>query len=249
MDVIVAVPFVIKPMTMIVGVPVIMVMGGRAMIVVVVAALAVIVGGSLGLEGAGDRGGGAALAAHEFGSGTGHVEYVRRDLGGHVAAAELPGEAQETGGILGPHLEERLSGGADRDEAAILQAHGVAVLEGRGLGERQGEAQAALPRQGLGRGLPGGVIEDDGIDDRVGADGDLTDDGGGAQHEFLASERAGSAAGMERDGASTKRVRESGHGFCIENPRHPGAQQPRFGLPKCACLEGFFAKRKGPAEP
>ena len=163
----------------------------RLVRVMVVAALAVVVGGPLGLEGAGHRGGGAALAAHEFGGAAGHVEHVRGDLGGHVAPAELPGEAQEAGRVLGAHLQQGLPGGPDRDEAAVFEAQGVAVLKGRGLGQGEGEGEAALPGQVLGRGLPGGVIEHDGVDDRVGADGDLADDGGGAQHGFLGVGTAG----------------------------------------------------------
>jgi hypothetical protein len=193
-------------------------------IVVIVAALAVVVGRALGLEGTGHRAGGAALAADEFGGAAGHVEHVGGDLGGHVAAAELPGEAEQPGRVLGADLEERFPGGADRDEATVLQAQGIAVLQGRGLGQGEGQAQAALPRQALRRGLPGGMVENDRVDDRIGTDGDLADDGGGALHGFLAAERAAGAAPMGPDGRITRR-------FFGETERRMGTLTVRRAFP------------------
>ena len=177
------------------GMPVIMVVGVimrmRVGMSVIVAALAVVVGLALGLEGAGDGARRAALAAHEFGGGSRDVQHLRGDLGRDVAAAELPGEAQEAGRIGGAHLKQGFGGCLDENEAAILEAQGIAVLDGRRLGQGRGEVEAILPRQGRGRGLTGSMVEDDAVDDGVGADGGLTDQGGGAQHGNLGSDGLG----------------------------------------------------------
>lgn len=158
---------------------------------VIVTALAVIVSLALGLEGAGDGACRAALAAHELGGGGRDIQHFGGDLGRDVAAAELPGEAQEAGRIGGTHLQQGFGGRLHENEAAILEAQGVAVINGRRLGQGRGEAEAVLPCQGRRKGLPGGMVEDDAIDDGVGADGGLTDQGGGAQHRNLGSDGLG----------------------------------------------------------
>ena len=111
----------------------------------VVAAGAVIVGHTLGAEGAIDRGRRAALAADELcrGGRRRDVENFGADLGRDVVAAELPGEAHQAGWILGANLEQRLRGGLHRDEATVVEAQGVSVLEGGGLRQRQVDMQAA----------------------------------------------------------------------------------------------------------
>ena len=211
----VVVPVIVRMGIVGMGIVGMRVMCVRVVRMVIVAALAMVVGRPLGFEGAGHRGGGAALAANELGGAAGHVESVGGDLGRHVAAAELPGKAQQPDRVLGPDLEERLAGGADRHEAAVLQAEGVAILQGRGLGQREGEAEAALPRQTVRRRLPRGVVEDDRVDDRVAADGDLADDGGGALHEILVSGWAGNAAPM----SSGERITR---GFFLQTERYGG---------------------------
>ncbi len=113
---------------------------------VIVAAGAVIMGRALGAERPRDRAGQATLAPHQLGRGGGRrdVERVRGDLGGHVAAAELPGEAHQPDGILGAHLEQVLRGGPHRNEAAVVEAQGIAVVEVRGFGEGHRKIEPAL---------------------------------------------------------------------------------------------------------
>jgi hypothetical protein len=120
-------------------------------IAVIVPAGAVIVGRALGAERPRDRARQAPLAPHQLGRGGGRrdVECVRGDLGGHVAAAELPGEPHQPGGILGAYLEQVLRGGPHRHEAAVVEAQGIAVVEVRGLGEGHREMEPALGDDGL----------------------------------------------------------------------------------------------------
>ena len=150
--------------------------------VVVVAALAVVVGGLLRLERAAHRLGRAARTADQFGGAGRYVENLRANLGGNVLAAELPGEAQQTGRIAGADFQQRFLGGAHADEAPILELQRVAVLEARGAvqgeidGEpaRRGEVRVRLP--------PGGVVEGHRVDDEIGPDGGLADDQAGFGH-------------------------------------------------------------------
>lgn len=157
------------------------------MVVMIVAALAVVVRRALRLEGAGDRRRGTALATGQFR----HrrilrdVEHVRPDLGRHVVAAELPGEAQEPGRVLRPDFEERFGGGSHRDEATVVEAQGVPVLEAGVLLQGEREAQARLGGESMLRRLARGMIEDHGVDHGVRADRRLADDGCGAQHDVL----------------------------------------------------------------
>ena len=46
-------------------------------------------------------------------------------------AAEPPGEPQETERVLGPDLEKALRRGSHLDETAVVELHGVAVVENR----------------------------------------------------------------------------------------------------------------------
>jgi hypothetical protein len=154
---------------------------------VIVAAGAVIVGRAFGTEGAGDRARVAALAAHQLGRRRRcrDVEHVGGDLGGHVAAAELPGQAHQPGGVFRAHLEEILRGGAHRDQPAVVEAQGVAILEGRGLGERHREVEAALGNERPRDGLPASVVEAHRVGDAVGAHRGAADDRGGCRHGTL----------------------------------------------------------------
>jgi hypothetical protein len=162
-------------------------------VAVVVAAGAVVMGGLLRAEGAADRRRGAALAAHQLGGGGGSrdVQHVRADLGLDVVAAELPGEAQEPGGVLRAHLQKVLFGGAHDDEAAVVEAQGVAVLQGAGLGQGHREGEAAGRRERGGGGGAAGMVEGDGVGDLVGADRRTADDGGGCQHGRLGEAGSG----------------------------------------------------------
>lgn len=197
------------PVTMVVMIVVVMIVGMMIMPVIVPAG-AVIVGGELGPEGAGDRGRDAALPAHQLGRGGSrrHVEHVGADLGIHVAAAELPSEAQQADRILGAHLQEVLGGGPHRDEAAVIEAQGVAVLERRGLGERDVEAEAAFGDQGPRHGIPGRAVEDHRVGDAVGADRGPADDRGGCRHGTLGHD-AGLVPDVVPDRASRHRGRSA----------------------------------------
>lgn len=183
--VLMAVTMVMRVIVPVLIVAVIMV--GMMIVAVIVPAGAVIVGGVLGPEGAGDRGRDAALPAHEFGRGRGSrdVEHVRADLGVHVAAAELPGQAQQAGRILGAHLQKVLGGRLHRDETTVVEAQGVAVFQGRGLGERDVEGEPALADQGSRNGIPSCAIEGHRIGDTVGAHRGPADDRGGCRHGIL----------------------------------------------------------------
>ncbi len=60
-----------------------------------------------------------------------------------MAAAELPGQPHQPGRVLGAHLEKILRGRPHRDEPAVVEAQGVAVLEGCGL--REGHVEKPRP--------------------------------------------------------------------------------------------------------
>lgn len=164
---------------------VIMVMVIMAVMVmpVIVTAGAVVVGGALGAEGAGDRGREAALSADQLGRSRRRRDEqdVRGDLGGHVAAAELPGQPHQPGGVLGVHLQKILRGSAHGHEPPVIETQGVAILQDRGFVERHREGQAALGDQGTrGRG-PRRVVEAHRVGDLVGAHRGPADDGGGGR--------------------------------------------------------------------
>ena len=158
--------------------------------VVIVTAGAVVVGRRLllGAERALEGCRGAALAADQLRH---HrvVEDVER-VGGHLGldmvAAELPGEAGEPDRVLGRDREQGLAGGEDAHQAAVLQAHRVAVLQHRRPVEVEAEAEAALRGELAIAAGAGGVVEGDLVGDGVGAHGGFADDGGGALHRVLA---------------------------------------------------------------
>ena len=156
-------------------------------VVMIVAALTVVVSHALRPEGTRDRRGRAALTTDQFCHRRilGDIEHVGSDLGRDVVAAELPGEAQEPGRVLRPDFEKRFGGGTHRDEAAIVEAQGVAVLEAAVLLQGEGEAQASLGGEAVLRRMTGGMVEDHGVDHGVQADRRLADDGCGAQHGVL----------------------------------------------------------------
>lgn len=178
----------------VVGVPVIV-----PVVMMVVPAGAVVVGLHLLLraERAPERRRRAALAADQLGHRrvVEDVERVRRDLGLDVVAAELPGEAGEPKRVLGRDREERLRGGEDAHQAAVLEAHGVAVLQDRRPVEIEPEGEAAPRREVGAADRAGGMVEGDLVGDGVGAHGGFADDGGGTLHRVLAGVRAGGLSG------------------------------------------------------
>ena len=108
-----------------------------AMVMMVVVMPVVVIadmGAALRLEGALDRGCGAALPSHQLGHGRAvlHIEGIARDLDEAVAAAEMPGETDEAQGVLGPHFQQGLGRRLHLDEPAVLEPQGIAVVD-RGL--------------------------------------------------------------------------------------------------------------------
>lgn len=135
-------------------------------------------------EGTLDRRHGAALPAHQLGDG-GHVddiERVGRHFGRDVVAAEMPGEAHQAQRVLGADLQQALRRGLDLHEPAIFQLQRIAVVEHRGPVEidREFEAARSLHRQGAAAAIP--MAEAERVDDALGTDGGLANDGSGAKH-------------------------------------------------------------------
>jgi hypothetical protein len=163
-------------LTMAVAVTVMMVV----MLMVVVADM----GAALRLEGALDGSCRTTLPAHEFGHGriVLDVEGVCRDFDRAMAAAEMPGEAREAQGILGPHLQQRLGRSLDLDELAVLEPQGIAVVDGGFHIEIEQDLGPALGPQRPLTAAAGLVVEGDRGDDTVRLHGGLADDGGDAGH-------------------------------------------------------------------
>jgi hypothetical protein len=187
---------VIMPMIVLFGVmmvPVVVPMIVR----VIVAAGAMVVGGLLGAEGPRHRLGGAARAAHQFRRARRHVEHLGADLGRDVAAAELPGEAQEPGRAARAHFQQRLLGGAHADKPPVLQAQRVAILQARGPLQGQIDAEPARRVEMSVALRAGRMIEGDRVDDLIGPDGGLADDLTGCGHGIL-GRRNGGGRGRRR---------------------------------------------------
>ena len=177
---------VTMPMIMTVDgpVPVIVMRVGFVIVVVMVvmAALAVVVGRLLRLERAVHRTRRTAGAADQFGGAGRYVENLRANLGGNVLAAELPGEAQQTGRIAGADFQQRFLGGAHADEASILELQRIAVLQAHGAVQGKIDREPARRGQMRPRQTPCGVVEGHRIDDEIGPDGGLADDQAGFGH-------------------------------------------------------------------
>ncbi|ANY77544.1 hypothetical protein BB934_04300 [Microvirga ossetica] len=158
-----------------------------AMVMMVVVMPVVVIadmGAALRLEGALDRGCGAALPSHQLGHGRAvlHIEGIARDLDEAVAAAEMPGETGEAQGVLRPHLEQGFGRRLHLDEPAVLEPQGIAVVD-RGLHvEIEMNLGAALGLQPAVAAVAGLMVERDDVDDAVGLYGGLADDGGDAGH-------------------------------------------------------------------
>ena len=175
----------------------VVVMPVAVMMVVVVADM----GAALRLEGTLHRSDGAALAARQLREGriVLDVQGVARDLGKPVVGAEVPGKAHEAQGVLSAHLQQGLGLRLHLDEAAVLQAQGVAVVDGGLHVEIEKDLGAALGRQ---LGLPAAprlMIEGHRVDDTVGLHGGLADDGGDAGHGFVSGELLRSGLDRKRN--------------------------------------------------
>ena len=179
---------VIVPMMPVIVVAVVVVVMPVAVAVAVVVPAIVLVGAALRLEGAHHDGGRAALAAHHLGQ---HVvvldvDRVRRHLGGGVPVADVVGHLQEPQGVLGAHLQQALGRGLHLHEAAVLELHGIAVVQHRGLVEIEQEIEAGIAFERDAASVAALVIEGDGVGNPVRFHGGFAEDRGGAEHgEFL----------------------------------------------------------------
>ncbi len=159
-----------------------------AVIVMIVAAAAIIamvvVHLRLRLERTLDRRHGAALPAHQLGDGgdVDDIKRVGRHLGRDVVAAEMPGEPHQPQRVFGADFQQALWSGLDLHEPTILQLQSIAIVEHCGLVEVDGEFQPARRRhrQGAPAAIP--MPEAERVDDALGADGGLANDGSGAKH-------------------------------------------------------------------
>jgi hypothetical protein len=179
--IVVMIGMIIMMMGGIIGIATVMMLMMRMAVVVAAVGL---VGAALGAERAPDRRRRAALAAGHLGE---HVvvldpDRVGPDLGRRVPVADVPGDPHQPQRVLGPDLEERLGRGPDRDEAPVLEPHGIAVGKRRRLVEVEEEVEPALPFQRHAAPVPALMIEDDGVGDTIRLHGGFADDGGGAEH-------------------------------------------------------------------
>lgn len=158
-------------MPMIVAVMVVAVAG-------VVAVGMVVILGALGLERAAHRVDGAALPADHLGQRriVRDVDRVRRDLGGDMAAADLPGGAHQPQRVFGADLQQVLGRGPDPHEAAVFEPDRITVPQFGGLGEVEHDLEPAIARErNLAAGALG-VVQRQGLDDRVRLDRSLAND-------------------------------------------------------------------------
>ena len=179
---------VIVPMMPVIVVAVVVVVMPVAVPVAVVVPAIVLVGAALRLEGAHHDGGRAALAAHHLGQ---HVvvldvDRVRRHLGGGVPVADVVGHLEKPQRVLGAHFQQALGRGLHLHEAAVLELHGIAVVQHRGLVEIEQEIEAGIAFQRDAAAVAALVIEGDGVGNPVRFHGGFAEDRGGAEHgEFL----------------------------------------------------------------
>jgi len=162
----------------------------RAMVMAVIMMLAVImatmvVSAALGPERSGHLGDRAALPADHLGKNMVFldIERVRRDLGGRMTVANVPGHPHQPEHALRSHFEQRFGSGLHLHEAAVIQVQGVAFVERRGPLEVQQDLETALGLQDGASTLAVLMVEHDGGRNLIGLDGWLADDGGGTQHD------------------------------------------------------------------
>lgn len=153
---------------------------------VVAAAVAVMVVMHLGLrlERALHRRHGAALPAHQLGDRriVGNIERISGHLGRNVVAAEVPGEAHQPQRVLGADFQQAFGCGLHLHEPAIVQLQRVAIVQSHRLVEFDGDLQPAgrLHRESVAAAIP--MPEAERVDDALGANGGLANDGSGAKH-------------------------------------------------------------------
>ncbi|MGF7051205.1 hypothetical protein GGC47_000365 [Bosea sp. OAE752] len=157
---------------------------GVIMGVIVAVSMVVVVGAALGLEGAFHRRHRTALPAHHLGQDVVvlDVDRVGGDLGRGMAVADMPGDAHQPQRVLGADLQQALRCGLDLDKAPVLQLHGVAISQHRGLVEIEQDIEPAIGLEGKAAAIAVVMVEGERVDDALGPDGGLANDGGGAKH-------------------------------------------------------------------
>lgn len=157
---------------------------GVIMGMIVAVSMVVVVGAALGLEGALHCRHRTALPAHHLGQDVVvlDVDRVGGDLCGGMAVADMPGDAHQPQRVLGPDLQQALRRGLDLDEAPVLQLHGVAIDQHRGLVEIEQDVEPAIGLEGEAAAIAVVMVEGERVDDALGPDGGLANDGGGAKH-------------------------------------------------------------------
>lgn len=125
-----------------------------------------------------------ALPAHQFAERgiVRDVEGIGRHLGWDMVSPEMPGETNQTQRVLGADLQQAFRCGLDLDQRAVFQPQGVAVVQHRGLVERDRELKSArrADADAIDRTVP--MAQWQRIDDALGLDGGLAENGGGAKH-------------------------------------------------------------------
>jgi hypothetical protein len=184
---------VIMPVTVVIMAMVVMVMMTMAVIVP-----AIMLVYALRLEGAHDPRRGASLSTDEFGE-SGivlDIERLRRHFRCRMTVADLIRDPHQAKGILGLDLQEGLERGLDSDEASILELHGIAIFQRRGLVEIQKELETAVAFEHDPAALAALVVERHRIGDTIRPDGGLADDGSGTKHDRSPKPATQSGAGL-----------------------------------------------------
>ncbi len=73
---------------------------------------------------------------------------VRFDLGAEVPVADMPGQSQQAGRILGPNLQQRLSLRPHLQNTPILQAQARTAHQEDGVGQVEQSPDAMIAGQG-----------------------------------------------------------------------------------------------------
>lgn len=146
--------------------------------------MVVVVGAALGLEGALHRRHRTALPAHHLGQDVVvlDVDRVGGDLGRGMAVADMPGDTHQPQRVLGADLQQALRCGLDLDKAPVLQLYRIAIGQHRGLVEIEQDIEPAIGLEGKAAAIAVVMVEGERVDDALGPNGGLANDGGGAKH-------------------------------------------------------------------
>ncbi|BCB20547.1 hypothetical protein OCUBac02_34410 [Bosea sp. ANAM02] len=160
-----------------------------AMLVMVVPAAAIVAMGvvmdlRLRLERSLDHRHRTALPAYQFAERriVGDIEGIGRHFGRDVMAAEMPGEAYEPQRVLGADFQQAFRRGLDPNQRAVFQLQRVAVVQHRRPVERDREFQPTRRADADAVDRAVAVAKRQRIDDALGLDGGLAENGGGAKH-------------------------------------------------------------------